>query len=240
MDIIESDAKNLSQCDHHQRVADVNCVECSIRHRMLFAGVDVEAASLLLKPVKHVWFDPGTVIYRQGDAPRSLFSVRSGIIKLSLVSPEGDMRIVRLMGPGSAVGLEGLLGENLQHQAEILVEADLCVLPVAVVRKLGDEQPLLYKRLMEQWQQQIKQADEFLLKLSTGAMKNRVLSLLQELDRLGRTGDTEFQLPANPDIAALVAARVESVSRIMAEFKREGTLIKTSKGQWKLALPSPD
>ena len=204
---------------------------------MLFSDVDVETAALQLKPVKHLWFAPDEIIYRQGDDPGALYSVRSGILKLSLLSEGGALRIVRLMGPGSVIGLEALLGENYQNTAATLTDTDLCALPPAMIETLAREHPVLCKGLMGHWQQQVAQADEHLLKLSTGTIKERVLALLLELDDLCRQSDTEYQLLSNPDIAALVAARVESVSRIMAEFKREGILTRPGKGRWALARP---
>lgn len=236
MTIIDDNSKLHIACDHKRRIEDVNCAECAIRHRMLFEGIDVEQAGVLLNPVKHIWFEPGDIIYRQGDDPRALYSVRNGIIKLSLLSEDGTLRIVRLMSAGSAIGLEALLGEYYQHTAEALTDADLCVLPPTTIETLGKQQPVLCKRLMGQWQRQVAQADEYLLKLSTGSIKDRVIALLQDLDRLCRDGEIVFQLPSNPDIAALVASRVESVSRIMAEFKREGVLRKEGKGGWMLTL----
>ena len=232
MEIIGRQSSDTSECEHDRRVSDVDCEECAIRHRMLFADVDVEAASVLLRPMKHVWYDPGEVIYRQGEPARAIYSIRRGVIKLSLTSPGGDLRIVRIVGPGAAIGLEALVDDRLQHEAETLTEVDLCHLPLNTVQKLAKEQPLLCKRLMRQWHQQIAQADEHLLQLSTGSIKKRVRAFLEELDQLCIKGDIDFQLPSNPDIAALVGARVESVSRIMAEFKREGTLVKLRDARW--------
>lgn len=203
---------------------------------MLFADIDVDAASVLLKPVKHIWYDPGELLYQQGEQPAHIYSVRRGVIKLSLLSPEGDLRIVRLIGPGAAIGLEALVEQDFQHQAEAITPTDVCKLPLNTIRKLSHQQPVLWERLMLQWQEQIAQADENLSQLSVGPIKDRIFTLLQIMDRLCRKGDIDFQLPSNPDIAALVAARVESVSRIMADFKRNDILVRDRRGKW---IPTP-
>lgn len=202
---------------------------------MLFADVDVEAASVLLKPVSHIWYLPTEALYQQGEEPTALYSVRRGIIKLSLVSPEGDLRIARLVGPGAAIGLETLLGQPYQHTAEPLIPTDVCRLPTPIVKQLSAEQPLLYQNLMLQWQQQVSSADAHLLQLSTGAIKKRVLNLLVFMASLCEKGETDFILPHNKDCAALVGARMESVSREIAAFKRNGLLEKDSTGNWVLS-----
>jgi CRP-like cAMP-binding protein len=201
---------------------------------MLFADLDLDAAAALLKAVSHSWYRPGQPVYHQGDKPSALYSVRQGIIKLSQVSPDGTLRIVRLVGPGAVIGLEALLDSHYQHVAEPLAAADLCRLPTATVRQLSTEQPQLYRKLMLQWQEQVNSADSHLLQLSTGTIRARMLNLLRILSSLCEKGGTDFVLPGNLDCAALVAARVESVSRVIAEFKRRGLLARTADGNWTL------
>ena len=232
MEIISREEAPDVQCDNHRRVADVDCMHCSVRHRMLFADIDVESATALLRPIKHQWFEPGDVLYQQGEQAHALYSVRRGVIKLSLGSADGDLRIVRLIGPGGVLGMEALLEDVYQHEAEALTDLDVCRLPMATIQQLALEQPILCKNLMKQWRKQLGQADDHLLRLSMGPIHDRVCAMLQELARLSDKGGVEFQLPSNSDMAALVAARVETVSRVMADLKREGMLLKDESGKW--------
>jgi CRP-like cAMP-binding protein len=204
---------------------------------MLFADLDVETNATLLKPIRHLWFGPDELVYRQGDPPGAVFSLRRGVIKLSVTSPDGQLRIVRLMGPGAVIGIEALLDQVFQHEARTLTDVDVCALPVKTMHELAREQPVICKRLMGQLQQQLGQADDHLLSLSMGSIRDRVRALLLELVALCDKGGVDFQLPSNTDIAALVAARIETVSRIMADLKREGRLVRSDTGQW---VPSLD
>ncbi len=215
-----------------RRVVRADCVHCAIRNRMLFADLDMVSAAPLLAAITHEKFRPGERIYLQGSKPEALFSVRKGVVKLSSLSPEGDVRIVRLLGPGSTAGLEALLGEPYHHMAESLSESEVCRIPAGSVRDIAGQQTQLCRRLMEQWDQHVELADSSLLNLSAGTVKARVVNLLTMLDSLCRRGDTPFILPTNQDCAALVAARLESVSRVMAELKRGGSLQQDATGGW--------
>ena len=199
---------------------------------MLFADIDVEAASPQLKPIKHQWFGPGDLVYRAGDPAYYMYSVRRGVIKLSLSSVDGDLRIVRLIGPGGVIGMEALVEAMMEHEAEALTDADLCRLPVTTIKQLAQDQPVLCKALMKQWQAQLNQTDHHLLRLSMGPIRDRVAAVLVEMDALSRRGSGGFCLPSNSDIACLVAARVETVSRVMAELKRDGMLVRDDKNNW--------
>jgi CRP-like cAMP-binding protein len=236
MNILARDRAAELECDHRRRVADADCAHCVIRHRMLFADLDVESNTTLLKSIKHLWFSPGEIIYRQGEPSDVIFSVRRGVIKLSVTSADGQLRIVRLIGPGAVIGIEALVEQVFQHEAQTLTAVDVCAIPLRTMHQLAKEQPALCKRLMQQLQQQLVQADEHLLKLSMGSIRDRVIALIRELDELGGKGSVEFQLPSNTDIAALVAARIETVSRVMADLKRDGRLARTEDGRWVPAL----
>lgn len=96
-------------CIDDSRIRRADCAHCAIRKQMLFADIDVGAAGILLAPVTNIKYEQGDMIYYQGDASDALFSLRSGIVKLSVASHEGDLRIVRLLGPGAVIGLECLL-----------------------------------------------------------------------------------------------------------------------------------
>lgn len=212
-----------------------DCATCSIRNRMLFANVEIEKAATVLKPIYHIWHEPGEFLYRQGDIPDAIYSIRRGIVKLSILSAEGEVRIVRLVGPGATIGLEALLGERYEHTAEPLRPADICHIPVNVVKDLSAAQPVLFDGLMRHWYQSVAQADKHLLELSTGPIRNRIVNLLNGIHDLCEQGSTTFLLPSNQDCATFVAARVETVSRIIAELKRSGFLTRNDAGDWQVA-----
>lgn len=141
---------------------------------------------------------------------------------------------MRLLGPGAAIGLEGLLLQSYQHTAEPLSTVDACRLPSATVRQIAAEQPRPYQRLMQQWEDQMELAAAHLLNLSAGPINERVSNLLQLLNEICGRSNTPFVLPTNQGCAALVATRVESVSRVMAELKRAAVLVSDNSGAWTL------
>jgi CRP/FNR family transcriptional regulator len=143
-----------------------------------------------------------------------------------------------LIGAGATIGLEAIMGHHYNHLAQTLTDAEICRLPVQSIKQLSKEQPELCEKLILQWQEQMERADAHLVKLSTGTIKQRVLNLLQLMAELCKTGEIPFLLPSNQDCAALVDARVESVSRVIAECKRNGILQKDADGHWQVCVAS--
>lgn len=220
-------------CIDDRRIRRADCVHCAIRGKMLFADIDPETVGPLLEAVTNASYPAGDTLYQQGGEPAALYSIRKGLVKLSQVSRDGDMRIVRLLGPGAAIGLECLLGQAYHHSAQSLSEVDVCRIPATNLRQIARQQPQIHRRLMQQWQQHIDLADQHLLALSTGSIRDRGRRLLQLLDDTCKRGNIPLLLPANQDCAAMLGARVESVSRVMAEFKRSGVLQKLDHDGWR-------
>ncbi len=222
-----------SLCIDDKRIRRADCAHCAIRKKMLFADLDLEKVGSLLDAVTNTTLPEGTSIYHQGEPATAVYSLRDGMIKLSKVSRDGELRIVRLLGPGAAIGLESLIEQQYEHTAETIARVDLCRIPVASLQPIAKQQPLLYQRLMQQWSMHADIADRHLLDLSTGPVRDRVLRLLAILEGISNRPGS-LLLPSNQDCAALLGARIESVSRCMAELKRKQILVRDGKAGWRL------
>ncbi|WP_028110289.1 Crp/Fnr family transcriptional regulator [Ferrimonas futtsuensis] len=224
-----------TRCDNaRHRLEKVDCAGCVIRDRLLFAGLDVETDRLLLSPIAHYLMKPGAMIYQEGHQAAAVYSIRSGSVKLSLYSSDNGDRIVRLLGTGSAIGLEALLEPHYQHSAVAIGPTNLCRIPTNTLHHLGKQQPELYRRLMAQWQEQSLSADNHHVHLTQGPVKSRVINLLSILESLQSEQSATFYLLTNQDCASLLGISEESVSRAMAELKRQQVLRKASAHRWKL------
>ncbi|MDX1697377.1 MAG: Crp/Fnr family transcriptional regulator, partial [Thiohalobacterales bacterium] len=152
-----------------------DCAHCNIRNVMIFSGLPESSFSDQLAPVDHFLFPAGSTLYKEGDDDGAVFSVRRGIIKLSSLSREGQPRIVRLVGPGMAIGLELLdQDERYRHTAVALNEADACRIPVSIIRTLELQHPEICQQIRRRLQLQLDRADQWIVELGTGSAKKRV------------------------------------------------------------------
>lgn len=224
-----------SLCTNGKRIRHADCHQCVIRKKMLFADLDLERLDGLLEPISNLLVSPGAGLYRQGDTGIALYSVRKGLVKLTQVAPDGFERIVHLAGPGSTIGMEGFLHKKYRQTAEAVTEADICAIPVDVAQRIADSQPVLYHGLLENWQRQFEQAESWMLELTQGPVKQRLARLLLMLDHVGQTHG-EIRLLNNQDSAGILATTVETVSRNLAEFKRNRVISKVAPATYQLDL----
>lgn len=198
-----------------------SCENCGIRHLALFADLEHDDFELIHKPVLEINKYTGENLYNEGDDGEFLYTVRSGIVKLTQYLPDGGQRIVRLLRTGDVAGLEVLVNPQYEHFATVIRDAQLCQIPRDVVERLNKETPRLHSQLLTRWHNAVKRADEWLTELSTGSSKSRVARLVIGLSD---KSDHSCHLFSREDLGAILGVTTETTSRIIAEFKRDGAL----------------
>jgi CRP-like cAMP-binding protein len=189
---------------------------------VLFANIDQQEFDRLHLPIDDIEFEPGDRLYLQGDEPPSVYTIRSGLVKLVQRLPNGDIRIVRLLRQGDLAGLEGLEGQPMDHDAIAMDYVRVCRIPKSVIETMRRDTPWLHETLLERWQRALSSANTWITLLSTGRSKERVARLLLLLDEASE--DESFFLPGREDIGAMLGITTESASKATAEFKRNGWL----------------
>lgn len=198
------------------------CRSCAIRHLVLFANLDQPDFQRIHLPIDELDFDAGDVLYHQGDEPRSVFTVRAGLVKLVQRLPNGGQRIVRLLRQGDVAGLERTLGRAVDHDAVALNRVSVCRIPLQVIDILSRETPHLHQHILARWQRALTDADLWITRLSTGKAVVRVARLLVYLRE--SCSDDAFFLPTREDMGAMLGITTESVSKVTADFRRRGLL----------------
>ena len=192
---------------------------------MLFSELPNSAFDHLLQPIDHYLYPPGSVIYEVESHKKFIYSIRRGMVKLVHVTEDGSSRIVRLLGPGAAIGLELLDGAKGYHHTAIAInQVDLCKIPVATTRQLTQDYPALCAHVGQQLQDQLNLADQWIVALGTGSARQRVAQLVLVLDEFFADENGAFILLHREDMAAMIGIAVETVSRLIAEFKRNKIL----------------
>lgn len=214
---------NCTNVEWHGRA---QCAVCEVRNFVLFSGLSSQALDSILQPIANLHVPQHAVLYEEGTVAPSVYTVRSGLIKLQVDLPNGGPRIVRLLRPGDVAGMETLIGERYHHTAIAMRDTDVCRIPREMVMQLDRTSSDVHQALMQRWQRSVDQADHFIVALSTGPAEGRMARLLITL---GCTDDHAETLPSREDMGALLGITTETASRIMAEFKRRG-LVRPNRG----------
>ncbi len=198
------------------------CSACKIRDSVLFADLDDDDLDHLLKPIEHYIYKPQATLYGEGERGNSLFTIRSGVVKLVKLLPNGTQRVVRLLRRGDAAGLELLLNGGYHHTAVSLTEVDACRIGTDVIRDIGLRNPKMHGQLISRWQKNVDEADSFITELSTGSASARLARLLIKLSAAGDVDGEGCVVPPREAIGEIIGTSTETASRIIAQFKRSG------------------
>jgi CRP-like cAMP-binding protein len=199
-----------------------DCRNCGIRDMVLFADLNEQDFGMIHAPIDDLEFQPNELLYAEGARAKGIFTLRRGMIKLVRVTADGRQRIVRVLRPGDVAGLEALGSGHYDCDAVALTEIAVCRIPLEVIHTLGASSPRLHLRLMQKWQQALKDADDWLADLNFGSARQRVSNFILKMRH--PADDRTVTLFARDDMGAMLDLKLETVSREVSRLVREAVL----------------
>jgi CRP-like cAMP-binding protein len=200
----------------------VNCKECGMRDMVLFSDLNEHDFSLIHAPIDDLSFRAGQTLYQEGESAPGIFTLRTGLIKLMRVTPDGRQRILRVLRPGDVAGLEALATSSYDSEAVALTEVSVCRIPNDVIHRLSQNSPRLHWRLLQKWQQALKEADDWLAAINFGTARQRVGQFVLKMRH--STDPQITTLFSREDMGAMMDLKLETVSREISALVREGAI----------------
>ena len=203
-----------------------DCRNCGIRDMVLFADLNEDDFKLIHAPIDDLGYAPGDTLLHMGEAAGSLMTLKVGLVKLVRNMPDGRQRIVRVLRPGDVIGLEAMFAPVYESEAVALTSVSVCRLPVEVIHRLNRETPRLHERLMAKWHQSLKEADAWLADLNFGNARQRLAGLILNMsaNQPEAAEDGHVLLFSREDMGAMLDLKLETVSRTLSAFIREGVV----------------
>jgi CRP-like cAMP-binding protein len=214
-----------------------DCRSCGIRDMVLFADLNEEDFKLIHAPIDDLVYAPGDNLFQAMREARGVFTIRKGFVKLVRVTADGRERVVRVLQPGDVAGLEALATGSYDTEAVALNEVAVCRIPLEIIHKLGSNSPRLHKRLMEKWQNALKQADDWLAEINFGTAQQRVKNFVRKMYEVEQDGTVT--LFGRDDMGAMMDLQLETVSREVATLVRNGVLVPLDKVGRRYRVPEP-
>ncbi|PYQ14210.1 MAG: hypothetical protein DMF80_12900 [Acidobacteria bacterium] len=176
--------------------------------------------------VKRTRFPRDTVLFFQGDPSDSLHLIVSGSVKVYQTSEQGRERILKILSPREIVGELAMLDGQPRS---------------ATVAALDDTETLsISRRDFEKFVAEHPHVSGEMMEMSFREVPYRLLRLLVQLcDQHGQASPEGTRIGiklTSADLAGMVGASRESVSRLLAQFQDQG-LIRLDRGQ--LVVPDP-
>jgi CRP/FNR family cyclic AMP-dependent transcriptional regulator len=211
----------------------------------LFADLPAETLASLAGRLRHRRLPPNTPVVYKGDPSGAMYLIASGRVKVHQATAGGDEIILNVLGSGDFFGEMSLIdGQPRSADISTLEATELLLLEEDALRDTIQEQPSVAWTLLRLLSLRLRDQNERVEALMTRDVAGRVAG---ELLRLARTqgaaipGSKSICVDVcltQSDIAALVGATRERVSRALTTFRTSG-LISWNKdtGLWVICKP---
>ncbi|MCG5530689.1 Crp/Fnr family transcriptional regulator [Halorhodospira halochloris] len=216
-----------------------DCHNCEIRSLALFGEISSEGVDQFAEQTYQVQYPAGATIYEQGDKPEAAFTLREGIIKLVRNPGTDRSQIVRLLVKGDLMGIEGIFEEPYRQSAIALTPVRVCYLPLPMLDRMRTEEPRFTEALLGRWRRALNEVEELAVELGTRKAEERVAAFLLHWQEKAEHDDDDWMpFPlSRTELGQMLGLRVETVSRVLARWKREGIFEERSS---RLRLLEPD
>lgn len=176
----------------------------------------------------------GDLIYSMGQLAESVYLVRHGLVKTSLVSPGGQELTLRLYPPGDIFGELCLCTGERREQAAALEASEVVEIPLTALLRRLRQDPQAALEFASSVCQHLSDAHEGLRSLSFDPVTERLARALLDLaDRLGETGAQGKRIAhhiTQEELAHMIGARREVVSGLLNRLRTDGLISYTRRG----------
>jgi len=208
------------------RKFEVTCSSCNMREMCLPAGLcpeDMQRIEGLVYARRRV--KRGEALFNAGDTFGSIYAIRSGFFKTSVIDGEGREQVTGFCMGGELLGLDGLGAGRYNGTAVALEDSEACVLPFALVEELSHDIRPLQRQLHSVLSREIVRDHGVMMLLGSMRAEERLATFLLNLSRrFLRRGysSSEFHLRmTREEIGSYLGLKLETVSRLFSAFQKD-------------------
>lgn len=198
----------------------------------LFSGLtDTQIERLAAGSVRRS-FPKGRTIVAEGEPSQSLYVLLSGRAKVQRSDTEGKEVILAVLGPGECFGEMSLIDDAPRSASVITIEScDFMSINKESFKTMMVSSPEISMRIMKGLVKRLREADKKIETLALLDVYGRVARVLLDFsEQVGMDRVVRSKLPRQ-EIAKMIGASREMVSRVMKGLEVEGYIVPMPEGK---------
>lgn len=193
----------------------------------LFAGLEDEDLESLIAVANRRKYPKDGVIFFENDVGDALFMILSGRIKVTILSDDGREIILAMLSDADFFGEMSLLDNEPRSATAIsLQETEMVVLHQRDFLTIVEKRPRVLINLLSVLSARLRKANQQIGNLALHDVYGRVARILLEMASEDGTrqpdGRVTFRRPTHQEIANMIGATRETVSRMISDLHRQG------------------
>ena len=207
-----------------------------IRRVPLFSDLTAGQSSILYASVDKKRFKRGENIVEQGKISGTLFMILSGKVRVLSQDARGREVIMATLEVGDCIGELSLIdGEPHSATVRAEVQTDVLTLNRETFLRCLHENASMADAVMRGLVRRLRRADKQIESLALMDVYGRVHTVLLEMAQPDAEGQLILrQKVSRQDVAKMVGASREMVSRVMKHFEDDGTVVDRGDGTFLL------
>jgi len=208
---------------------EVTCGSCNLRELCLPQSLSADEMHRFERVVyARRRLKRGESLFAAGDAFKTVYAVRSGFFKTSIVDGEGREQVTGFSMSGELLGIEGIGTGTYNGSAFALEDSEVCALPYSLIEEMAAEVPALQRRMNTVLAREIVRDHGVMMLLGSMRAEQRLAAFLINLSkRFTARGysPSDFNLRMTRDeIGSYLGLKLETVSRLFSRFQEEGLI----------------
>ena len=202
-----------------------------VRRVPMFSVLSEAQAATLAQSIVKKRYRRGETLVEQGGRSNALFIILAGRARVVSVDARGREVILALLHPGDHVGEMSLI-DGQPHSASVSAEVQTDVLMlgrVAFLQSLPENSSMTFS-IMRGLVQRLRRADSKIESLALMDVYGRVARALLEMSDLDGEQRLIRARISRQDLAKMVGASREMVSRVMKDFEQRGLVAERDDG----------
>ncbi len=200
------------------------CSKCNLRELCLPCGLKDQDMELLTDMVyTRKRLKRGEHLYRAGESFESIYALRSGFLKSSVILEDGRDQVTGFHMAGEILGMDGIGTER--HTADLIAleDSEVCIIPYGRLEEAG-----MQRQLHKAMSRELVRDQGVMMLLGTMRAEERLAAFLLNLSqRFVARGfsPSEFNLRmTREEIGSYIGLSLETVSRLFSRFQEDGLI----------------
>jgi CRP/FNR family transcriptional regulator len=205
----------------------ITCEQCIAVYRRPLAELCQQGMRNLHLEVRRQTVSKGECLFHEGEQPRSVFIMQSGLIKLFKDVEPGHQATVRLVHPGDLFGYTSLLSEEpYSLSAEAMQTSEMCVFSAAAFFKTLETDISFTRGLLQRIAREMRtQRMDLLLRAehdATSKIASHLVELAAHFDP--STSASQAIRITRTALGDLSGSAQETVSRVLGKLEQSGLI----------------
>ncbi len=198
---------------------------CSVCETMVYSFLELDGMEGV-HPVMESYdmsYKKGETIFKQGTIVPHIAFIKSGMVKVLLESTNRKQPLC--IEKAGFIGLESMYNDKFsQYSVVALTDAEICLIEIESFKKALLADAEFAVRIIEKLNIRTKLLYERILTLTQKQAPGRVADILLCVSQRLYENDTFCSPCTRKEMAEMCALSLESLSRIMKDFKEEGII----------------